>query len=130
MNPWRTLFLTGMLGAFVVCLAHAQENSDKSEPPPPKELRDPTTPGPKLKQALNANKLAKQTGPAGKLPTVVLRGRVIAKGQPALAVLEIDGKMTIAAKDAEIGSVLRVLDISGDSVRLEYVPLNQTIVLR
>jgi len=103
----------------------------KPEPAAPDERRDPTEAKGKLADALN-----RKTGPntpALRIPEVILKARVISNPQQAGAVISVDGKTYTVSKDtiiASAGSVLKVVEIGVNEVRIEVSPLNETLVLR
>jgi hypothetical protein len=116
-------------------------------PPPPKELdkgpalesppqRDPTEPGGTLKKILDMGK-ASQPGKAGpsRMPAVALKGRVITKDRPPLAVLEVDKQAYIVGVGNNVAVpgtnvFLRIVEINRSDVRIEVAPLNESITLR
>jgi hypothetical protein len=109
----------------------------KSKPAPPlgvgdndgsKLHSDPTTPSDKLREIMA---VSKTTGKEPVWPSVILRGRVIAKDQPGVAVLEIAGKSYVVGKGNLIpGGVYRVKDVTSQEVTLEIVPLKENLILR
>lgn len=105
----------------------------KPEPSPvPVQPRsDPTTPSDKLRAELES----KAGGSAPRMPHVVLRGRVLADGKPAVALIELDPKQPPlpVSKGSTLSSgglKLTVSDVTATEVRIEVSPLNETIVLR
>ena len=108
-------------------------SKDKGKGPTPSEdLRDPTVLGAKLKEAMDKGKVGSLQ--LSKLPQVVLKGRVLAKDRPPLAMLEVDGKLFMVAKGSALMSagtmIVRVIDVTGAEIRLEVGPLNEVITLR
>ncbi len=81
---------------------------------------------------------ALETGKAGtapRLPNVVLRGRVLARDRPPVALIELDPKQPplLITKGTTLmvgGLKLSVTEVSATEVRIEVSPLNETIVLR
>ena len=123
-----------------VCLGLAQQPGEK---PPEREVplpgkgvyTDPTQPSPKMRDALGVSK----PGPRGpvataKTPGISLRGRVLRKGQPPAALIDVDGRIyTITVGSSIIGSgntIMKVIELNSTEVRLEVLPLKETIVLR
>jgi hypothetical protein len=97
------------------------------------EAKDPTRPSPKLKDLLYPEKSGRLTGagPAPKMPVLGLRGRVVGKDQPAVGLLEVDGKVFLIAKGSSLptaGGTLRIIDITSREVRIEV--LKEIIILR
>ncbi|MBL8796176.1 MAG: hypothetical protein JNM56_19905 [Planctomycetia bacterium] len=103
----------------------------KPEPGAPDERRDPTQTGGKLAEALNRKAGPNATAP--RIPEVSLKARVVARPESAAAVIVVDGKTYTVSKDTIIasgGSILKVVEIGVNEVRIEVSPLNETIVLR
>jgi hypothetical protein len=103
----------------------------ESSPVPPQLRSDPTIPSDKLREATESNK----PGASPRLPYVALRGRVLAKDKPPVALLELDPKLPPHAvtKGTTLmsGNVkLSVTEVTATEVRIEVSPLNETIVLR
>jgi hypothetical protein len=96
--------------------------------------RDPTLPSDRLRESLRPPIRGTPSAPAAeKVPVLVLRGRVLAKGKPPAALLEVDGKLHIVGKDSIIqagGQMLKVKDITAESVQVEAAPLSLTFTLR
>jgi len=103
-------------------------------------LRDPTQPGPRMREILIPPQAAPQGTAAGPppVPQVTLKGRVILRGRPGAAILEIDGKLlgvqagteaTVSAAGRSGPVTLRVLELSASTVRLEILPQGQELVL-
>lgn len=145
MSPHKKLLAAIGVFGVMACLGLAQTEPDEKLPPPPgkdlpapppapgqnKDVRDPTTPGPKLKNALNTGKAKTPGGPALKTPVIILRARVLAQGVPPAAVLEVDGKVFTVAKDSTlIGTPYRVLDIGVAEIRIENSLSSEVIVIR
>ena len=68
-----------------------------------------------------------------KFPNVSLRGRVLSREKPAMAIIEIDGKTFIVGKDSLLTSasmVMKIVELNGSEVRIEISPSNEIIVLR
>jgi len=118
--------------------------AEPSEAAPPDEaarpLRDPTQPGPELREILVPPQAVAQGTVAGPppMPQVALKGRVILRQRPGTALLEVDGTLisvrdgadaTVAASRAGL-LTLHVLEISASAVRVEVLPQKQEIVLR
>ena len=104
------------------------------EVPPPQ--RDPTEPGGTLKKILDMGK-ASQPGKSGpsRMPVVVLKGRVVAKDRPPLALLEVEKQAYIVTNGSTIAAsgnnvILRILEITKSEVRIEVTPLHEIITLR
>jgi hypothetical protein len=100
-------------------------------PAPPGSLKDPTTPSPRMRDAL----ATKSTGPgAPGISPLALRGRVLVKDKPPLALLEVDGKLYRVSKDSVVAgpnkTILRVLDVNSSEVRIQIDPLKEIVVLR
>lgn len=100
---------------------------DPPTAPPPTALPDPTQPKGKLKDVLNPPKVPGAVAPGAplKLPTVAIRARIVPKGRPAAAVLEVDGRQyTVTAGTqfaAADGLVFKVAEVTATEVRLEIV---------
>jgi hypothetical protein len=103
---------------------------------PKGEGKDPTVPSPKLKELLYPEKSGKGsgTGPGPKMPSLGLRGRVIVKDQPAIALLEVDGKIFVISKGSSLpgggNTMLRVIEITSREVRIEVLPFKEIVILR
>lgn len=104
----------------------------KPEPAPPAQLKsDPTIPSDKTRAELESSK----AGAASRLPNVVLRGRVLVKDKPPVALIELDPKHpaqpVIKGTTLMSGNLkLTVTEVNAEEVRIEVSPLNETIVLR
>jgi hypothetical protein len=142
MNPHKLMIcVTIFLG--LACLALAQpgpeqlpgkgaDEAKKKLPDDPKANRkDPTKASDELKNLLN---LAKGGKAANKMPVITLRGRVVAKDQPAAALLDVDGKMITVVKGSVIGGATSmpctVIELNSREVRIEVMPLKEIISLR
>lgn len=102
-----------------------------AEPPP----RDPTQPSPKLKDALDLQRTLPGQPAESRLSAIRLKGRIIAKDKPPVALIELEGKpspvLVTAGSTISLGSVqLRVVEVSAAEVRIEVQPLNETLSLR
>lgn len=99
--------------------------------PPAGGLKDPTKPSPKMKEVLGSKGTA---GPAPKLAVLALRGRVLARDKPAVALLEVEGKLYTVTKGSVVAgpsnTILRVVEVNGTEVRIEVSPLKEIVVLR
>lgn len=109
------------------------------EPPP----ADPTLPGPEMRDLLNQNRTqpsaAAPRPEASALPEIKLKARVMAAGKPAVAVVEIGGKLLTVREGAAItlgdpndpsrSLQLTVVELSNTSVRLEAVNRKLTLTL-
>lgn len=98
---------------------------------PAQPRSDPTMPSDKLREAIESGKAEA----APRLPTVILRGRVLAKDKPPAALLEVDLKQPpqLVGKGTRLLSgklKLTVTEVNDTEVRIEVSPLNETIVLR
>jgi hypothetical protein len=99
-------------------------------------LRDPTQPGPQLRQILAPAAVAGSSNPTA-MPHMSLKARVIRRGQPGTALLEIDGMLHAVHEDEEItvatgrtGLItLRVVKLTAATVRVELEPYHRTLVL-
>lgn len=125
------LFVPGLVG---LVLAQPPKKPDGLTAPSG-ELKDPTIPSPKVKDALNPNKGAAPTAPgASRVPIIGLRGRVIVRGRPATVLLEIDNKLYTVSKDSLVSgggnTILKILEVTSTEVRIEVKPINEVIVLR
>ncbi len=131
--------------------AGAQAESDPFAAPPAetpsgstqggasRPLRDPTQPGPQMREILGPAEGVLQQSPAAlpSVPQLVLKGRVIPRDRPGAAILEVDGKLISVQKGSEAtvstgrtGLVtLRVLEIDVSAVRLEVLPQGQEVTL-
>lgn len=101
---------------------------------PSQDTKDPTVPSERIRELLNASK-ANTPAAAPKLPTVLLKGRIISgKRRPPAALLEVEGHTFTVTKGAALVAgpnlILRVLEVSSEEVRLEIDPLKQVIVLQ
>ena len=99
--------------------------SGPQEPP-----RDPTQPGPQMRDLLAPK--PKNQG----LPPLELKGRILAAGQTPLVLLAMDKHLFVARQGAEIGldgsyggMSIRVVEVTSGEVRLEIAPLGRTIHL-
>lgn len=105
--------------------------------------QDPTLTDPELERALGAAAprsadAREQTALPSRLPTLVLRALVVARGKPGVAIVELDGKLhrvgagDVFAASAERGQQieLRVVSLTRDEVRIEARELGQTVTLR
>jgi hypothetical protein len=129
------VLLTGAILAGVAGSA-AQAPEQVVPPAEKREPKDPTTPSPKMRDALDPPSVpgAGSPGAAPQVPKVVLKGRVLAADQPPAALLEVDGKLQIVRKDSQLNGggriTLRVVEISRSQVVIEVQPLKETIVLQ
>jgi hypothetical protein len=94
-------------------------------------LPDPTNPSDPFKKMLQP----KTTGPtaASRLPTFVIRGRVLAAGKEPTAMLEVDGKLALVQPGSVLafgGSTIRVTEITSQEVRLEIGSSGEKLSLR
>jgi len=125
MTPiWRNTTLTAVLLMGLASGAAGQQ----PEPIPPtrRQVRDPTEPSPKLKEAMTV----RQPGAVAEA-TVVLRARVLAKGQTPVATLEINGRTQTVAKGGTLaGTGYVVTEINALEIRIENSLTKETIVLR
>jgi uncharacterized protein (DUF2267 family) len=101
----------------------------------PKETRrDPTHAAPQLRQLLDPGK---GQGKAAELPMVQLKGRIIGGQQPGAALLEIDKRSYLLRQGSEIdiagphatANTIRVVEVTGDAVRVEIMPSGLTLTL-
>ena len=120
-------------------LAFAAQYQETKQPPPPMappdkkqgDVPDPTLPGPGWQQIF-AQKGAKGAVPT-KIPNVLLRGRVLSRDKPAMAIIEVDGRTFMVGKDSMLTSaqiVMEVVDLNAAEVRIEISPSNEIIILR
>ncbi len=112
-----------------------EPRKEVEKPQPKEEPKDPTSPSPKLKELLHGEKAGKgAVGPGPKMPIVALRGRVISKNQPAIALLEVEGRFYSISKGSSLpgggNTILRILEITSGEVRIEVLPLKEIIVLK
>ena len=132
MTPQRVILaMTATLMA--ACLVWAQPGLGRGRDRDgfPREVKDPTSPSQKLKDIMNAGKIAAQPALLPKVSTLVLRGRVLVKNQPPAAVVEVDGRTHTVGKGSPIpGGVYRVVDITSTEVHLENLLIKETVVLR
>ena len=114
---------------------HAGPNATLEPPLERGEFRDPTRPGPVLRDLLapaqSAQRAAQPT-----VPKISLKGRVITSGKPGSAILEVDGQVIAIqdGKEATIASsagliMLRVSQLDVSEVRVVVLPLDQELVL-
>jgi len=99
------------------------------------EFRDPTQPGPVLRDLLAPAPTAQRAAQPA-LPKITLKGRVIPLGKPGSAILEVDGQVRAIqdGKEATIASsaglvTLRVSQLDVSEVRVDVLPLDQELVL-
>ena len=150
--PWLAALAVSVFTGLVLAQApelpprphpHPMPEKPKDDPPAPKidpilvpgaDLKDPTRPSPKLREAMNAGKAAPAAPGASRFPVVALRGRIIAKGRPPAALVEGEGKLYTVSQGSVLpgggSTILRVTEVSSTEVRLEVAPLNETILLR
>src|SRR5262245_5746220 len=121
MRTIRDLLVPALLLAGWVGSAAAQP----PEPPPIKprvESPDPTIPSPRMRDMIGGSKPATATGVA-KLPTVLIRGRVLAKGRPPAALVEIDGKVYAITQGTTLvvggTQTLKFIEVTADQIRYE-----------
>ena len=92
-------------------------------------LRDPTKVSPRMREVLGT-----KAGAGMKVTPLSLRGRVIARGQPPAALLEVEGKLYTVGKGSVItganNTILRILEIDASGVRIESSPSKEVFVLR
>ena len=98
----------------------------------PPDAQDPTTPGPIFKDILG-KKDAK--GPyAPKLPSILLKGRIVPKGKPPAALLEVDGKLYLVNQKSMLSGsanvTLKILELNASEIRIEIGPQKDIMVLR
>ena len=98
----------------------------------PSKLEDPTKPGPRLQDAINAGKTT--TTGESYMPTLGLRGRIIVKDQNAQAIIEMDGSLYVVGKGSMLmsrGNIsLRIEDVTSQEVRIEVASSKNVIILR
>jgi len=96
---------------------------------PPGALRDPTKASPKMRDVLNT-----KTSAGSKVSALGLRARIIAKNKPPAALLEVEGKLYAVGKGSVVAgggnTILKVLDINSDGVRVESSPSKEIFWLR
>jgi hypothetical protein len=114
----------GLLGGWAA-VSLAQE--------PPRLPNDPTQPNPDLREKLDALKPRPEVvRPIGG-PGLVLRGRLLVTGQPAAALLEIEGRVQLVRTGTliNLGSrqSVRILSITAAEVRLEVEPTKDVVTL-
>ena len=99
------------------------------------EFRDPTQPGPVLRDLLApAANLQRAAQPV--LPKISLKGRVIPSGKPGSAILEVDGQV-LSIQDGREATIVsstglvtvRVSKLDVSEVRVDVLPLDQELVL-
>jgi hypothetical protein len=102
-------------------------------PAGPGALKDPTHPSQKMRDALNA-KANTKTNNKMKITPLSLRARIIARGKPPAALLEIEGKIYTVGKGSVVtganNTMLRVLEINSTEVRIESSPGKEILSLR
>ena len=100
---------------------------------PSGQMKDPTSASTKLKEVLNPLKTG-VGGPAGSIPFVSLRGRIVTKDRPPTAVLDMGGRLYVVNEGSILptagGVTLKVLSISAGDVRIEVSPLKEVLSLR
>jgi hypothetical protein len=126
------------------CLVFAQKPPEPGKVPDapgskkpaddPKD-KDPTKASPKLKEVIDPPKLAPGAVGPTKLPSPVLRGRVIGKDRPPAVLLELEPKTPPAlvsqGSTLSVGGYrLKVLEVTASEVRIEVAPLNEIMILR
>jgi hypothetical protein len=121
----------------IVLSAAAPSQTPMQAPPPrlveePAEPRDPTKPSPKLREAIGTGKNADLALPA--LPSLILKGRVLANDRPAGAFIEIGNHLQLVSVGAKIlvgdRQTLHIVAITRDEVRIEVEPNKHVISLR
>lgn len=134
MRTGRLIVALALLGTAAGQLA-AQETPKKSAKPAgnAEPKTDPTQPSPELKKALEASKAA-APGSRPQLASVTLKGRILLRDRPPIALIEVDSK-TISVNPGSVvtlggGVTLKVLRIDSAEVQIEVSPFNETIVLR
>jgi hypothetical protein len=108
-----------------------QAPADFPEKVPGPPLRDPTSPSAKMREVLGTKKSG---GPGMKVAPMSLVGRVIARNKPPLALLSIDDRIYTVGKDSVVtgpnNTIVKILDITPDSVRVEMNPGKEVFLLR
>ena len=98
--------------------------------PPTTTLPDPTRASTKMKEVLGT----KGAGPAARAVPLALRGRVIARDKPAAALLEVEGKLYTVIKGSAVpgpsNTVLRIIELDSNEVRIEVSPSKEIMTLR
>lgn len=142
MNPrFRAALLASFFLVSAVSLAWAQpagepgkaDKDAKAIDPPKGEPKDPTAPSARLKELLHQEKSGKALA-TPKMPALALRGRVVFKDQPAVALLEVDGKVFLVGKGTSLpgsnNTMVRVIDVTSIEVRIEVLPFKEMVILR
>jgi len=93
-------------------------------------LRDPTQPGPRMRQVLVPK------GQTAEMPRVQLKARIVSNGQPPVIYMGIDKEIYAARQGDEFSPVgkyssltFRVTSVTQNQVRIDVSPLNRTLVL-
>ncbi len=149
MNPrFRIVLLASLVVLAAVGVGRTQPPAGKKSLPVPGEVpkkqekaeepKDPTSPSPKLKELLQPDKTGKYAAPVAgagpRMPLLALRGRVVSGVRPAVALLEVDGKLYSIGNGSSLSgggnTILRILEITSGEVRIEVQPLNEVVILR
>lgn len=134
MRTGRLILVLALLGAAAGQLAAQEAPQPTPKPPGNTEPKtDPTKPSPELKKALEASKAA-APGSRPQLASVTLKGRILLRDRPPIALIEVENK-TISVNPGSVvtlggGVTLKVLRIDSAEVQIEISPFNETIVLR
>jgi hypothetical protein len=101
---------------------------------PSGDFKDPTKASPALREAMTPARPTPAPGAPPRLPTVFLRGRVLAKDRPPTAIVEVDGKLYVVVVGSLVAgpgnTVLRITDLTSNDVKIAVEPLKETIILR
>lgn len=150
----HSLFAACFVAALSCCCARLYAGEITEETPKPAPLspvkggasgansKDPTQLSPRMREMLapkvepRAQEVAK--APPPKLPEILLRGLVVGKESQGSAALEVKGGSTVlvragssfTAVSAGQSLMVRVRNISADSIELEIPELQQTLTIR
>lgn len=140
-----------------ICLtgfsAAAQPEGDYSEAKPPRDSvpatapatlakplppRDPTQPGPRMRELLGTPSAAPGVVAPPMLPSLALRSRIIGADGEGGAILEIDNRRLLVQVDTEftwspVGGtpqLMRIVELNAQHVVVEFSQLNRKVVLR
>lgn len=135
MTPMAKLTTLALAACISINLVWAQEPDyktagEKKTLPGTTGEKDPTQPGPLLKDLLGKGKTEVV------LPSLLpkLKGRVLQRGKEPAAMLEVDGTLVVVGRNSIVttrgGASLKIMEITAAEVRIEMQPSQEKIILR
>jgi hypothetical protein len=113
----------------------ATAQTEPPQPPPgqtPPPLPDPTKPSQRMQDKLGARPPEGAAPSASRIPTILLKGRVIARGRAA-ALVDVNGRTHTVTQGTTLivsgTQVLTFVEVSAAEVRVEVNVPKETLVL-